>query len=121
MNSKDLCAAQQLDRLVKMGISSLKIEGRTKSPYYAARTAQVYRQAIDTAVQGNKFNMGPMGQLEHLAYRGYTEGFYRRHVPSEYQNYQQGASVNSNQQFVGDNCRHRQAERLVDHRRKKPL
>ena len=33
-----------------MGVHSLKIEGRTKSFYYCARTAQVYRKAIDDAV-----------------------------------------------------------------------
>jgi putative protease len=43
-----------------------------------------------------------MAELEHLANRGYTEGFFRRHVPSEYQNYEVGHSSNPNQQFVGE-------------------
>jgi len=102
MNSKDLRAVQHVPRLVGMGIHSLKIEGRTKSHYYVARTAQVYRRAIDDAVAGQQFNMELMAQLDHLANRGYTEGFYRRHVPQEYQNYEQGVSSNSNQQFVGE-------------------
>lgn len=102
MNSKDLRAVQHVDRLVNMGIHSLKIEGRTKSHYYAARTAQVYRRAIDEAQAGHAFDMGLMSELEHLANRGYTEGFYRRHVPSEYQNYEKGASDNPNQQFVAE-------------------
>jgi len=102
MNSKDLRAVQHVERLVNMGIHSLKIEGRTKSHYYAARTAQSYRRAIDDA-QGNKsFDRGLMAELEHLANRGYTEGFYRRHVPSEMQNYEQGSSQNASQQFVGE-------------------
>ncbi|MGV6807490.1 MAG: prephenate-dependent tRNA uridine(34) hydroxylase TrhP [bacterium] len=102
MNSKDLRAVQHVDRLVKMGIHSLKIEGRTKSHYYVARTAQVYRQAIDDSVNGQAFDMELMSELDHLANRGYTEGFYRRHVPQEYQNYAQGNSTNPNQQFVGE-------------------
>lgn len=102
MNSKDLRAVQHVERLVKMGIHSLKIEGRTKSHYYVARTAQVYRRAIDRAVAGEEFDMSMMAELDHLANRGYTEGFYRRHVPSEYQNYEQGFSTNPNQQFVGE-------------------
>jgi putative protease len=101
MNSKDLRAVQHVERLVNMGIHSLKIEGRTKSHYYAGRTAQVYRRAIDNAVAGKPFDMNLMGELEHLANRGYTEGFYRRHVPSEYQNYDSGTPDN-NQQFVGE-------------------
>ncbi|MEZ5525617.1 MAG: tRNA 5-hydroxyuridine modification protein YegQ [Pseudomonadales bacterium] len=102
MNSKDLRAVQHVERLVKMGIHSLKIEGRTKSHYYVARTAQVYRRAIDDALAGRAFNPNLMGELEHLANRGYTEGFYRRHVPSEFQNYVNGNSTSTNQQFVGE-------------------
>ncbi|SDK17833.1 tRNA 5-hydroxyuridine modification protein YegQ [Microbulbifer yueqingensis] len=102
MNSRDLRAVQHVDRLVKMGIHSLKIEGRTKSHYYVARTAQVYRRAIDDAIAGRGFDMGLMDELEHLANRGYTEGFYRRHLPSEFQNYEQGNSSNSGQQFVAE-------------------
>ena len=102
MNSKDLRAVQHVERLVNMGIHSLKIEGRTKSHYYAARTAQVYRRAIDNAKAGKPFDMNMMAELDHLANRGYTEGFYRRHVPQEYQNYEQGVSTNPNQQFVGE-------------------
>lgn len=102
MNSKDLRAVQHVERLVKMGVQSLKIEGRTKSHYYVARTAQVYRRAIDAAEAGIPFDMKLMRELEHLANRGYTEGFYRRHVPSEYQNYDNGVSSNKAQQFVGE-------------------
>ena len=101
MNSKDLRAVQHVARLAEMGVSSLKIEGRTKSPYYVARTAQVYRRAIDDAVAGRPFDMGLMDELENLANRGYTEGFYRRHVHDEYQNYERGHSVGVHQQFVG--------------------
>jgi len=98
MNSKDLRAVQHVGRLMEIGIDSLKIEGRTKSHYYAARTAQVYRQAIDSANQ--PFNKNLMLELDKLANRGYTEGFFRRHLPSEYQNYE--ASDNPQQQFVGE-------------------
>ena len=45
---------------------------------------------------------GLMGNLESLAQRGYTEGFLRRHVHDEYQNYQRGNSVSERQQFVGE-------------------
>lgn len=102
MNSKDLRAVQHVPEFVRMGIHSLKIEGRTKSHYYVARTAQVYRQAIDDAVAGKPFNRGLMDVLENLANRGYTEGFYRRHVHDEYQNYLTGNSVGVHQQFVGE-------------------
>ncbi len=101
MNSKDLRAVQHVAELAKMGVHSLKIEGRTKSTYYVARTTQVYRRAIDEAVQGKAFDMGLMNELEALSNRGYTEGFLRRHLPREYQTYEQGSSFLGTQQVVG--------------------
>ncbi|WP_263081352.1 tRNA 5-hydroxyuridine modification protein YegQ [Endozoicomonas sp. Mp262] len=102
MNSKDLRAVQHVHRLTGMGVHSLKIEGRTKSFYYVARTAQVYRKTIDDAAAGIPFDMSMMDTLENLASRGYTEGFYRRHVHDEYQNYLSGNSRGTRQQFVGE-------------------
>ena len=102
MNSKDLRAVQHVDRLTKIGIHSLKIEGRTKSYFYCARTAQIYRKAIDDALQGKDFDPSLMTQLEGLANRGYTEGFLRRHVHSEYQNYENGSSSFDHQIFCGE-------------------
>lgn len=102
MNSKDLRAIQHVERLTKMGVHSLKIEGRTKSFYYCARTAQVYRRAIDDAVAGKPFDPTLLTTLEGLAHRGYTEGFLRRHVHEEQQTYEYGYSVSERQQFVGE-------------------
>ena len=90
---KDLRAVQHVERLVQMGVHSLKIEGRTKSHYYVARTAQVYRKAIDDALAGRPFDKSLMDTLESLAHRGYTEGFLRRHVHDEYQNYERGFAL----------------------------
>jgi len=101
MNSKDLRAVQHVGKLTQMGIDSFKIEGRTKSVYYVARTTQVYRQAIDDAVAGQAFDQSLMDELEGMANRGFTEGFYRRHPPGEYQNYERGISTSDKQQFVG--------------------
>ena len=102
MNSKDLRAVQHVERLTQMGIHSLKIEGRTKSYFYCARTAQIYRKAIDDALKGKAFDPTLMTQLEGLANRGYTEGFLRRHVHSEYQNYEHGSSRFDHQIFCGE-------------------
>ncbi|CAK6491206.1 23S rRNA 5-hydroxycytidine synthase [Pantoea sp. Nvir] len=102
MNSKDLRAVAHVERLSKMGVHSLKIEGRTKSFYYCARTAQVYRRAIDDAAAGKPFDPALLTTLEGLAHRGYTEGFLRRHTHDSYQNYAQGYSISERQQFVGE-------------------
>lgn len=102
MNSRDLRAVQHVQRLVEIGVDSLKIEGRTKSHYYAARTTQVYRQAIDDALAGRPFDESLMFKLDSLANRGYTDGFYSRKRASAYQNYETGNSVYLTQRFVGE-------------------
>jgi putative protease len=102
MNSKDLRAIQHVETLTQMGVHSLKIEGRTKSFYYCARTAQVYRRAIDDATAGKPFDPSLLTTLEGLAHRGYTEGFLRRHTHDAQQNYEYGHSVSDRQQFVGE-------------------
>ena len=100
MNSKDLRAIEHVQRLVAMGVDSLKIEGRTKSPYYVARTCQAYRQAIDDALAGKALNPRLLAELEGLANRGYTDGFYQRHHDAEYQNYLHGSSQSGRSQYV---------------------
>jgi putative protease len=83
-------------------VDSLKIEGRTKSLYYVARTAQVYRRAIDDAVAGRPFNPALMLELEGLANRGYTSGFLERRPSQDYQNYITGHSDIGHSHFVGE-------------------
>jgi len=102
MNSKDLRAVEHVDRLIKMGVHSLKIEGRTKSFYYCARTAQIYHQAIVDSMANKPFNQNLNKDLEHLAHRGYTEGFLQRHRHGDTQNYDYGFSKSDTQQFVGE-------------------
>ena len=91
-----------MQRLTEIGIDSLKIEGRTKSPYYVARTCQSYRQAIDDAVAGRPLDPSLLRELDGLANRGYTGGFYERHPDREYQNYLQGHSESDRSLYVGD-------------------
>jgi putative protease len=102
MNSRDLRAVEHVHRLVAIGVDCLKIEGRTKSHYYTARTTQVYRRAIDDASQGHAFNPALLAELESLAHRGYTDGFYQRHASKELQNYRHGSSRNQRQLFVAE-------------------
>ena len=108
MNSRDLRAIEHVGELVKIGVDCLKIEGRTKSFYYAARTAQLYRRAIDDAVAGRPFDPRLLSALESLANRGYTDGFYRPRRNADLadqarlQNYQRGSSESEHSRYVGD-------------------
>jgi putative protease len=102
MNSKDLRAIQHIERLAKIGVDSLKVEGRTKSIYYVSRVAQSYRKAIDDAVAGKEFDPSLLAELDGLANRGYTDGFFQRHHSHEYQNYLDSHSKSRASHYVGD-------------------
>ena len=102
LNSRDLRAVEHVQRLVEIGVDCLKIEGRTKSHYYTARATQVYRRAIDDALAGRPFDPSLMEELENLANRGYTDGFFQRHETQELQNYRQGASLARRSRFVAE-------------------
>jgi len=114
MNSKDLRAVEHVERLIKIGVHSLKIEGRTKSFYYCARTAQIYNQAIKDCLANKPFNPKLNTDLEHLAHRGYTEGFLKRHRHGDTQNYDYGYSKSDSQQFVGEVINQDQQTGLVE-------
>ena len=102
MNSKDLRAVEHVARLTAIGVDSLKVEGRTKSLYYVARTAQVYRRAIEDAVAGRPFDPTLLHELEGLSNRGYTAGLLEQRPANDYQNYDSGHSANQRSQFVGE-------------------
>ena len=103
-----------MHRLVEIGVDSLKIEGRTKSPYYVARTAQTYRQAIDDAVAGRPLDPTLLRELDGLANRGYTDGFLQRHHDAEYQNYLRGHSESDRSLYVGDAVQFDKARGLME-------
>ncbi len=76
--------------------------GPHQEPYYVARAAQGYRRAIEDAVAGRPFDPRLLGELEGLASRGYTDGFYQRHSTPEHQNYLRGHSESGRSLLVGE-------------------
>lgn len=102
LNSRDLCAIEHVARLVKMGINSLKIEGRTKSHFYVARVTQIYRQAIDAALRGEPVEESLRDGLMSLAHRGYTDGFLGNANSADRQNYDSSHSIPGTHRFVGE-------------------
>jgi putative protease len=101
MNSKDLRAIEHVAQLLEIGVHSLKVEGRTKSKYYVARVSQAYRRAIDDAHAGRPFNPDLLSDLEGLANRGYTDGFFSRKGAAETQNYELGRPT-SDRRYAAD-------------------
>ncbi|MCF7832863.1 MAG: tRNA 5-hydroxyuridine modification protein YegQ [Candidatus Marinimicrobia bacterium] len=83
MNSKDLCAIELIPDILKTGVTSLKIEGRTKSAYYTAITARAYKRALNDHLAGKTFDPENLRDLMRLSNRTYTSGFYSRN-PRQY-------------------------------------
>jgi len=77
LSPQDLAAHDLILDLVKVGVRAFKIEGRLKSAHYVAATTQVYRAALDAAIQNEPCRITPQ-QRQDLAQsfsRGFTHGF----------------------------------------------
>lgn len=76
MNAKDMNMSSYVDEILKSGvISSLKIEGRTKSAYYAAVTARTYKMAIDDFYAGNYDAKKYEDELNTTKNRGFSDAY----------------------------------------------
>ncbi|MFT4297682.1 MAG: U32 family peptidase, partial [Candidatus Woesearchaeota archaeon] len=58
LSTKELCLIHKVPEIINMGIDSVKIEGRMRTPYYVAAVTSAYREAID-----NYYNQGRQGHL----------------------------------------------------------
>ena len=77
LSPKDLCLVEYLPRLIDAGVDSFKVEGRTKSTYYASCVAKIYRMAIDEYIQKGTFDAEfYKNELWKVRNRGYTTGFF---------------------------------------------
>jgi putative protease len=84
-NAKDMNLASHIDEILASGaVDSVKIEGRTKSPYYAAITAYTYRMAIDDFYAGKFEAERYQNELKTTKNRGFTDA-YLVHKPFEKQ------------------------------------
>ena len=76
LNSKDMCMIDHLDDLMDAGVSSLKIEGRAKSAYYAAIVTGAYRHCLDSTAAGEPLDPVWRNEVDHVSHRPYATGFY---------------------------------------------
>lgn len=76
LNSRDMCTIDHLKELMEAGIDCIKIEGRAKSPYYAAIVSGAYRHCIDDVFAGRDPDPIWRNEVEHVSHRVYSTGFY---------------------------------------------
>ena len=76
MNAKDMNLASHIDEILASGvIDSLKIEGRTKSPYYAGVVTKAYRHAIDDYYAGDFEASRYQRELNTTQNRGFSDAY----------------------------------------------
>jgi len=95
LNSKDLCLLPKLNDYLRIGVDSLKVEGRGKSEYYAAIVARTYRMAIDDYYKDPE-SWDPkkyMQELESVGNRGYTLAFHEGRLTNYAHNYENTSSL----------------------------
>lgn len=79
LNANDMCMAPYLDKVIEAGVDSIKIEGRAKSEYYVAVTANAYRGALDSLKKSDGAWQMPVWvgeELNKISHRTYSTGFY---------------------------------------------
>lgn len=80
LSLKDNCLAGELDELRRMGVASIKIEGRMKRPEYVAIVTRAYR----TVLNGGKLMPSDLQELETAFSRqGFTDGYFRGQTGSD--------------------------------------
>jgi collagenase-like PrtC family protease len=75
LSTRELCLVRKIPELIKAGVNAFKIEGRMRSPLYAAVVTRLYRKAIDSYLAG-EFSI-PIKELEEIEVvfnREFTEG-----------------------------------------------
>jgi putative protease len=77
LSPQDLAAYDLIPRLVDLGVASLKIEGRLKTPEYVANITGHYRRALDAAWEGRPVDFTPrdVQEMELSFSRGFSHGF----------------------------------------------
>lgn len=92
-NSKDNCMAEHLEQLMDAGVDSFKVEGRTKSVYYACIVARTYRKLFDQILAGEKPDIEwALRELNTTSNRGFMPGFLEGNPKQNAQDYEKKTS-----------------------------
>ncbi|OGH96262.1 MAG: hypothetical protein A2039_04265 [Candidatus Melainabacteria bacterium GWA2_34_9] len=94
LNPKDLSLIEHIPDLINAGVCSFKIEGRTKSMYYAALVAKTYKKAINAHYEGRSINIEEIyEELSNAGNRGFTKGFLLETPDSSHYDYKASKST----------------------------
>lgn len=80
MSPKDLCTIEFIDKMIRAGVSVLKIEGRARSAEYVKTVTASYRKGVDAVLNGTftpEYAAGLKKDLETVFNRGFWDGYYQ--------------------------------------------
>lgn len=112
LSLKDMCTLPFLYELADHGVYSFKIEGRMKTPEYAAGVVSIYRKYMDSYLDGNRIPVEKkdIRALLELGNRGgFTSGYYYHHNDSDMLS-GESASHNKSEGVLQDNIRREYVE-----------
>jgi len=95
LNAKDLCLMPVLSEYLRIGVDSLKVEGRGKSEYYVGIVARAYRMAIDD-YYADPENWNPKAyirELDSVGNRGYSLAFHEGRLTHHAHNYEHTQTI----------------------------
>ena len=115
LSSKDMCLIKELPEVIKMGVDSLKIEGRLKTEYYLATVINTYRAAIDDYISSpEKYNFEKyLNELEKTKTRGLTTFYFNDKNNRDFQEYE-GKQYNPNYEFGGKVQEYKKEKSIIE-------
>ena len=101
MNARDLCGIEYLQEMKDAGVVSFKVEGRSKSTYYAASITRAYRKSIDDMNAGRPFNPENLEDVFSTSNRGFTPGFLMGNPGKNAQKFENNRSDKVTHHYTG--------------------
>lgn len=111
ISMKDMCLASHITELISCNISSLKIEGRMKSPSYVFGVTKIYRKLLDEKRNATNEDISELAKL--FSRGGFTDGYYTKRIDASMLGTRSSHDIQSTHNspsFHGSNTSHKSSE-----------
>ncbi len=98
LSLKDLSLARHVPRLIELGVDSLKIEGRLKSPTYVLEVVKAWRRLLDESRGANEREMRSLAEV--FSRGGFTDGYFTRKVGRDMMGYRSEEQKSHSQELA---------------------
>lgn len=108
LSPKDLCMLEHLKELEKIGVASIKVEGRLKRKEYVSAVCGIYRKYLDNPIKVQNSDIQEL--LDAFNRSGFTDGYFTGKIGKSMMSYKNPANVGENKfsdwvkQHSNENC-----------------